>query len=175
MEVEMNEMEKQLHAQLPADGSPKGNGALRVALGWSEAEYETAKEDLLEQGIVVKGRGRGGSLQLASANGHNEQLSLLAEPRSIPYRKVARKTRSPKEPKEPKATKPKKTPKPEKDKSLETWIWDAACSIRGAKDAPKYKDYILPLIFTKRLCDVFDDELDRIAARWARGRKPSDW
>jgi type I restriction enzyme M protein len=55
-------------------------------------------------------------------------------------------------------------PKPEKDKSLESWIWDAACSIRGAKDAPKYKDYILPLIFTKRLCDVFDDELNRIAA-----------
>ena len=50
------------------------------------------------------------------------------------------------------------------EKSLESWIWDAACSIRGAKDAPKYKDYILPLIFTKRLCDVFDDELNRIAA-----------
>jgi type I restriction enzyme M protein len=49
------------------------------------------------------------------------------------------------------------------DKSLESWIWDAACSIRGAKDAPKYKDYILPLIFAKRLCDVFDDELNRIA------------
>ena len=49
------------------------------------------------------------------------------------------------------------------DKSLESWIWNAACSIRGAKDAPKYKDYILPLIFTKRLCDVFDDELNRIS------------
>jgi type I restriction enzyme M protein len=49
------------------------------------------------------------------------------------------------------------------DKSLESWIWDAACSIRGAKDAPKFKDYILPLIFTKRLCDVFDDEVNRIA------------
>ena len=48
-------------------------------------------------------------------------------------------------------------------KSMESWIWDAACSIRGAKDAPKYKDFILPLIFTKRLCDVFDDEIDRIA------------
>jgi type I restriction enzyme M protein len=56
-------------------------------------------------------------------------------------------------------------PKPEKNKSLESWIWDAACSIRGAKDAPKYKDYILPLIFTKRLCDVFDDEIDRIAQK----------
>ncbi len=48
-------------------------------------------------------------------------------------------------------------------KSLESWIWDAACSIRGAKDAPKYKDFILPLIFTKRLCDVFDDEINRMA------------
>ena len=49
------------------------------------------------------------------------------------------------------------------NKSLESWIWDAACSIRGAKDAPKYKEFILPLIFAKRLCDVFDDEVDRIA------------
>lgn len=49
------------------------------------------------------------------------------------------------------------------NKSLESWIWDAACSIRGAKDAPKYKEFILPLIFAKRLCDVFDDELNRIA------------
>ena len=55
------------------------------------------------------------------------------------------------------------------DKSLESWIWDAACSIRGAKDAPKYKEYILPLIFAKRLCDVFDDELNRIAKESARG------
>ena len=48
-------------------------------------------------------------------------------------------------------------------KSLEQWLWDAACSIRGAKDAPKYKDYILPLVFAKRLSDVFDDEINRIA------------
>jgi type I restriction enzyme M protein len=48
-------------------------------------------------------------------------------------------------------------------KSLESWIWDAACSIRGAQEAPKFEDFILPLIFTKRLCDVFDDELNRIA------------
>jgi Type I restriction-modification system methyltransferase subunit len=51
------------------------------------------------------------------------------------------------------------------DKSLENWIWDAACSIRGAQEAAKYKDFILPLIFTKRLCDVFDDELNRIAQK----------
>lgn len=42
---------------------------------------------------------------------------------------------------------------------LEAWLWEAACSIRGAMDAPKFKDFILPLIFYKRLSDVFDDEV----------------
>jgi len=51
-------------------------------------------------------------------------------------------------------------------KKLETWLWDAACSIRGAMDAPKFKDYILPLIFIKRLSDVFDDEVSRLAAEF---------
>lgn len=46
--------------------------------------------------------------------------------------------------------------------TLETWLWDAACQIRGPLDAPKFKDYILPLISLKRLSDVFDDELDRL-------------
>lgn len=42
--------------------------------------------------------------------------------------------------------------------ALEVWLWDAACAIRGATDAPKFKDFILPLVFYKRLSDVFDDE-----------------
>ncbi len=42
--------------------------------------------------------------------------------------------------------------------TLENWLWDAACVIRGTTDAPKFKDFILPLIFYKRLSDVFDDE-----------------
>ncbi|MBN2251164.1 MAG: SAM-dependent DNA methyltransferase [Candidatus Altiarchaeota archaeon] len=48
-------------------------------------------------------------------------------------------------------------------KTLEGWLWEAACKIRGEIDAPKYKDYILPLIFLKRLSDVFDDELEKLA------------
>ena len=42
--------------------------------------------------------------------------------------------------------------------TLETWLLDAANTIRGASDAPKFKDFILPLTFYKRLSDVFDDE-----------------
>jgi type I restriction enzyme M protein len=50
--------------------------------------------------------------------------------------------------------------------TLETWLWDAACAIRGPVDAPKFKDYILPLVFLKRLSDVFEDELARLAAQF---------
>ena len=46
--------------------------------------------------------------------------------------------------------------------TLETWLWEAACVIRGATDAPKFKDFILPLIFYKRLSDVFDDEVTNL-------------
>ncbi len=42
---------------------------------------------------------------------------------------------------------------------LEGWLWEAACVIRGPVDAPKFKDYILPLVFLKRLSDVFEDEV----------------
>ncbi|MGB8870850.1 MAG: N-6 DNA methylase, partial [Rhodomicrobium sp.] len=48
-------------------------------------------------------------------------------------------------------------------KPMEQMLWDAACSIRGEKDAPKFKDYLLPLLFLKRLSDVFVDEIARLA------------
>lgn len=51
-------------------------------------------------------------------------------------------------------------------KPMEQMLWDAACSIRGEKDAPKFKDYLLPLLFLKRLSDVFDDEVARLAEEY---------
>jgi type I restriction enzyme M protein len=51
-------------------------------------------------------------------------------------------------------------------KSMEQMLWDAACSIRGEKDAPKFKDYLLPLLFLKRLSDVFDDEIARLTEEY---------
>lgn len=60
--------------------------------------------------------------------------------------------------------------------TLENWLWDAACIIRGPVDAPKYKDYILPLIFLKRLSDVYEDELQELgeAARYVLSREDRD-
>jgi type I restriction enzyme M protein len=50
--------------------------------------------------------------------------------------------------------------------TLEGWLWDAACEIRGPVDAPKFKDYILPLIFLKRLSDVYEDDVAALAERF---------
>lgn len=133
-------------------GSPVKNGVLRASLGWDELTYEAVKAQLAKRKAVVRGRGLSDTVSLVgaepveqpaqAANSSNPSGNGRGRPAG-PNGKGA-------------ATEPK-------DKSLESWIWDAACSIRGAKDAAKYKDYILPLIFTKRLCDVFDDELNRIA------------
>jgi type I restriction enzyme M protein len=89
-------------------------------------------------------------------------------------------------------------------KPMEQMLWDAACSIRGERDAAKFKDYLLPLLFLKRLSDVLDDEIERLVeeygdratareiaesdhsllrfylppeARWGviSGREPYDW
>ncbi len=52
------------------------------------------------------------------------------------------------------------------NKRMEQMLWDAACSIRGEQDAPKFKDYLLPLLFIKRLSDVFDDEIERLVQKF---------
>jgi type I restriction enzyme M protein len=126
---------------LETAGSPAANGLLRQALGWPQDQYEAVKAELVARKIVVRGRGRSDTVSLVGAE------SVHRPPTPSGNGQRAKGTGK----------------EAAKDKSLESWIWNAACSIRGAKDAAKYKDYILPLIFTKRLCDVFDDELNRIA------------
>ena len=46
---------------------------------------------------------------------------------------------------------------------VEQMLWDAACSIQGEKDAAKFKDCLMPLLFLKCLSDVFEDEIERLS------------
>jgi type I restriction enzyme M protein len=41
---------------------------------------------------------------------------------------------------------------------LESYLWGAAVLLRGTIDAGDYKQFIFPLLFFKRLCDVYDEE-----------------
>jgi type I restriction enzyme M protein len=41
---------------------------------------------------------------------------------------------------------------------LESYLWGAAVLLRGTIDAGDYKQFIFPLLFFKRVCDVYDEE-----------------
>lgn len=45
--------------------------------------------------------------------------------------------------------------------NLEKYLWGAATSLRGTIDAGDYKQYIFPLLFFKRICDVYDEEFEK--------------
>lgn len=45
---------------------------------------------------------------------------------------------------------------------LESHLWEAANILRGPVDAADFKTYIFPLLFFKRICDVWDDEYQEI-------------
>ena len=60
---------------------------------------------------------------------------------------------------------------------LESYLWGAATLLRGTIDAGDYKQFIFPLLFYKRVCDVFDEETQAALAesggdkRYASGRE----
>ena len=43
-------------------------------------------------------------------------------------------------------------------KELEDYLWGAANILRGMIDAADFKQYIFPLLFFKRISDVWDEE-----------------
>lgn len=45
-------------------------------------------------------------------------------------------------------------------KELEKYLWGAATTLRGTIDAGDYKQYIFPLLFFKRISDVYDEEFE---------------
>jgi len=44
---------------------------------------------------------------------------------------------------------------------LEKYLWGEAILLRGTIDAGDYKQYIFPLLFFKRICDVNDEKYEK--------------
>ena len=49
-------------------------------------------------------------------------------------------------------------------RALEKYLWGAATALRGTIDAGDYKQYIFPLLFFKRISDVYDEEYEKALA-----------
>lgn len=142
------------------------NSDLPATLRTLRAELNLTQEQLAERlgvSFATVNRWEGGSakpqkaalqaiLELAERTGLNG--ALQSESAETTSTKIPRRRRD-------KGSAVAPTTKP-----MEQMLWDAACSIRGEKDAAKFKDYLLPLLFLKRLSDVFDDEIGRLAEEY---------
>jgi type I restriction enzyme M protein len=60
-----------------------GNAKARELLQWSGSQYEVAKANLVLQGLIIQGRGRGGSIKLAVNTSPEAADHLAAEPMDL--------------------------------------------------------------------------------------------
>ena len=122
-------------------GGSAGNGRLREALGWDEARYGAAKEDLVAEGALTPGRGRGGSV-------------ALADVAPAPVEEPAPVAPSPKQ----------ASPKPASPNGngnggalgIEADLFKTADKLRGNMEPSDYKHVALGLIFLKHISDSFE-------------------
>ncbi|WP_220412728.1 type I restriction-modification system subunit M N-terminal domain-containing protein [Holdemanella biformis] len=56
---------------------------------------------------------------------------------------------------------------------LEKYLWESAVLLRTHVDAGAYKQYIFPLLFFKRLSDVYDEECEKVRTEY--GEEALDW
>ena len=49
---------------------------------------------------------------------------------------------------------------------LKTYLWNSAVLLRTHIDAGPYKQYIFPLLFFKRISDVYDEECAAVLAEY---------
>ena len=58
---------------------------------------------------------------------------------------------------------------------LESYLWGSAVLLRTSIDAGAYKQYIFPLLFFKRISDVYDEECERILEEYDGDESALEW
>lgn len=131
---------------IPDDGSRIPNMELRAAVeekvgnAVSDEDFEMAKGVVVEMGVAQKAKGPGGGLKAVSIK-PRQTRSVVAE--LITPGGVLTLSQ------------------------LESHLWEAANILRGSPvDRSDWKSYILPLLFFKRICDQWDEELSAMLAEY---------
>ncbi len=58
---------------------------------------------------------------------------------------------------------------------LQSYLWNSAVLLRTSIDAGAYKQYIFPLLFFKRICDVYDEECQQILIDYDGDEEALEW
>ncbi len=135
---------------LTALGGSAGHGRLREILQWDEATYNAVKGDLLVEGIVTPGRGRGGSVSLSNvAEAEAEEAAPVAA-RVKPARVNGNSNGG--------------------NLGFEAELFKAADKLRGNMEPSDYKHVALGLIFLKHISDSFEAKRADLLAGLLRRR-----
>lgn len=127
-------------AALASLGGSAGNQRLREELGWQDSTYQRIKQQLIDDGRIRAGRGRGGSVSLTASTQTPATPNIAAEP---------------------KPTRAKPAPAPLKKESVSELdyadkLWKTADKLRGNMEPSDYKHVVLGLIFLKYISDAFE-------------------
>jgi hypothetical protein len=122
---------------LKEQGGSAGNASLREALSWDEVKYEEVKGALIEQGLIVSGRGRGGSVRLAEFAGKQGEVEAIEPTPSRPAKNA-------------------RTNGNGGNLGFEAELFKAADKLRGNMEPSDYKHVALGLIFLKHISDTFE-------------------
>ena len=136
-------------------GGSAGNGRLRESLGWTEATYDAVKRELVADGVVIPGRGRGGSVALVAA----EKTVTVQE-------KPAAQVRA--------STSPMRANGKGGDLGFEADLFKAADKLRGNMEPSDYKHVALGLIFLKHISDSFEAKRAELLADYPEGAEDPD-
>jgi len=119
---------------LEALGGSAGNGKLSAQLGWADSTYQRVKAHLIEDGKIVPGRGRGGSVVLVQ--------SKKPTPKPAPVRQQVEQAPAAK-PEKALTAGSRETERAELHKT----IWRIANDLRGSVDGWDFKSYVLGMLF----------------------------
>ncbi|MCQ4320753.1 type I restriction-modification system subunit M [Stutzerimonas stutzeri] len=160
-----------LLAAVPADGSSIGNQTLLSRLQGqfaelSDEQFRAARDELIAQGVLLKGRGRGGSVSRVSATGislADQALSNARERREpgvseVPANYLVQAASK---------TKPVKLQPATSLAAMEKTLWATADKLRANMDAAEYKHIVLGLIFLKYISDSFAGRRAELEAKFA--------
>ncbi|MFG1350125.1 type I restriction-modification system subunit M [Xanthobacter autotrophicus] len=142
-------------------GGSAGNGRLREALGWAEDTYDVVKAELIDEGAILPGRGRGGSVRLADAT----ETEAEEAPAAVAPVPAAR-------PKAPRA--PTNGNGKGGDLGIEAELFKTADKLRGNMEPSDYKHVALGLIFLKHISDSFEAKRAELLADYPEGAEDRD-
>ena len=136
-------------------GGSAGNGRLRDALEWTDATYAAVKDELVAEGAVIPGRGRGGSVSVAGRDRAKAPQDAPAAPvRAKPSRVNGNGSGG--------------------DLGFEAELFKAADKLRGNMEPSDYKHVALGLIFLKHISDSFESKRTELLADYPDGAEDRD-